>query len=305
MVTFLITSAILLLLPDSAVAWGGGVHLMVGMEVLKRISQLPPEMAMLLTSRPNDFLYGCLAADIIVGKKFTHYLLNCHRWGVGERILALAENDAQKACAYGYLCHLAADVVAHNYYVPFKTVRSFATISLRHTYWELRFEALVNPDVWKRARQICRSGRSHDDDLLRRVVTPTIFSFGTSRRIFNSILLLSRLERWQRLIRALSGRSRHSLDISDQEEYMGTTMEAVMDLLTHGPDASCRLADPTGEDSLKVSQEIRRALRQQYKTGMISKEQGMERVEALRPLFRQALRQPELLKEIRRSCCLT
>lgn len=276
---------------------------MVGLEVLKRTASLAPELAALLMARPNDFLYGCLAADITVGKKFTHYLQNCHRWGVGERVLQVAENDAQRACAYGYLCHLAADVVAHNYYVPYKTVRSFATVALRHTYWELRFEALVDPAVWKRARSICKTGRAHDDNLLRRVVTPTIFSFGTSRRIFNSILLLSRLERWQQLIRKLSDRSKHRLIAAEQDEYMEATMEAVMDLLIHGADAACRLLDPTGEDALAAAQDIRRTLRQQYKMGVISREVGMERVQSLRPIFRQALHQPELLQELRRVCC--
>ncbi len=276
---------------------------MVGLEVLKQTAYLAPELAALLTARPNDFLYGCLAADITVGKKFTHYLLNCHRWGVGERVLQVAENDAQRACAYGYLCHLAADVVAHNYYVPYKTVRSFATVALRHTYWELRFEALVDPAVWKRARTICKAGRAHDDTLLRRVVTPTIFSFGTSRRIFNSILLLSRLKRWQQLIRKLSDRSKHRLIAAEQDEYMEATMEAVMDLLIHGKDAACRLLDPTGEDALAAAQDIRRTLRQQYHMGVISKGEGMDRVQSLRPIFRQALHQPELLQELRRVCC--
>lgn len=292
----------LVLLPEQACAWGGGTHLAVGLEVLKRFAELPHPLAELLLRHPNDFLYGCLAADITVGKKFTHYLLNCHRWGVGERVLQISETDPQRACAYGYLCHLAADVVAHNYYVPFKTVRSFATVALRHTYWELRFEAFVDPAVWKRARIICKNGRTLDDELLRRVVTPTIFSFGTSKRIFNSILLLSRLERWQKLIRGLSGRSRHRLVDAERREYLDATMEAVMDLLIHGPHASCRLLDPTGEDALSVSQEIRRTLRGQYHMGMLSREEGIERVESLRPLFRQALHQPELLRELCSIC---
>jgi len=80
-------------------------------------------------------------------------------------------------------------------------------------------------------------------------------------------------------------------------------MEAVMDLLIHGPDAACRLLDPTGEDALAAAQDIRRTLRQQYNMGTISRAEGMERVESLRPIFRQALHQPELLQELRRVCC--
>lgn len=302
MIIFVCSVLAVLLLPEQALAWGGGTHLAIGLDVLKRSAELPPALALLLTRHPNDFLYGCLAADITIGKKFTHYLLNCHRWGVGERILQVAETDPQRACAYGYLCHLAADVVAHNYYVPFKTVYSFASVALRHTYWELRFEALVDPAVWKRARAICKNGRTLDDELLRRVVTPTIFSFGISRRIFNSILLLSRLERWQKLIRSLSGRSRHRLAAAERDGYLEVTMAAVMDLLTHGPDAACRLLDPTGEDTLALSQEVRRTLRARYHMGALSREEGIKRVESLRPLFRQALYQPGLLQELHRIC---
>ncbi len=291
-----------LVTPDTALAWGGGTHLLIGLEVLSRLQQLPPNLALLLGSCANDFLYGCLAADIIIGKKHTHYLLNCHRWRVGARLLQSAQEDPQRACAYGYLCHLAADVVAHNYYVPYKTIRSFSTISLRHTYWELRFEAFVEPAIWERAREVCRVGRPHDDALLRRVMAPTLFSFGTSKRIFDSILLLSRLERWQLLIRTLSGRSQHRLTPEDRQEYLGCTMEIVMDLLTHGEESFCWMTDPTGEAALEVAQEMRRHLRFLHQTGRINREEGMERVEFIKPTLKRSIHHPELLEILKEAC---
>jgi hypothetical protein len=291
-----------LLLPDQALAWGGGTHLTIGLEVLQRLQQLPPNLAALLANASDDFLYGCMAADIIVGKKYTHYLLNCHRWRVGSRLLQAASSDSQRACAWGYLCHLAADVVAHNYFVPYKPIRSFATIALRHTYWEMRYEAFVEPSTWQRARTVCQNGRSLDDSLLRRVMAPTLFSFGNSKRIFDSILLLSRLERWQMLMRTLSQRSDHLLSEQDHQEYFAITMETVMDLLQHGEDSFCWLADPTGETALGAAQELRRHLRFLYKAGHVSKAGGIERAEFLKPTLRRAMHQPELLEILRSAC---
>jgi hypothetical protein len=302
MQTILLITLFALLLPETGHAWGGGTHLLVGLDVLARLQQLPPSLAALLGNYANDFLYGCLAADIIVGKKYTHYMLNCHRWRVGKRLLQSAQGEPQRACAYGYLCHLAADVVAHNYFVPYKIIRSFSTISLRHTYWELRFEAFVEPQIWERAREVCRAGRPHDDALLRRVMAPTLFSFGTSKQIFNSILLLSRLERWQLLIRALSTRSQHRLTLEDRQEYLGCTMEVVMDLLAHGEESFCWLADPTGEAALEVAQEMRRHLRFLYQTGHINQQEGMERVEFIKPTLKRSIHHPELLSILKEAC---
>lgn len=291
-----------LLLPASAFAWGGGTHMQIGLEMLQRLPQFPPAVATLLANYSNDFLYGCLAADIIVGKKFTHYLLNCHRWRAGERLLQAATSDQERACAWGYLCHLAADVVAHNYYVPYKIIRSFDSVALRHTYWELRFESSVEPSIWHRAEEVCRNGRALDDSLLRNVMAPTLFSFATSKRIFNSILLLSRLERWQLLIRTVSDRSRHQLSVEDREEYLGLALETVSDLLTHGEASFCRLADPTGEAALEVAKEMRRHLRFLYKSGHITRQGGIERVDFLKPSLRRAIHKPELLELMRTDC---
>ena len=209
---------IMLLLTGNAHAWGGGTHLIVGLDVLSKASQLPGSMAAVLAAAPHQFLYGCLAADIVIGKKHTHYLLNCHRWRVGERLLQAARGEEETACAWGYLCHLAADVVAHNYFVPYKIMRSFSSISLRHTYWEMRFESFVEPWVWEKAKDVCKAGKPLDDTLLKQVVAPTLLSFGNSKRIFNSIMLLSRLERWQLLIKTLSDNSRHQLTTDEDRK---------------------------------------------------------------------------------------
>ena len=294
----LMIAAVFLLMPDQALAWGGGMHLQLGVSVLENLSRLSPELAALLAANPRDFLYGCISADITLGKKFTHTMLNCHRWRIGQKVLQSARTDSERACSYGYLCHLAADVVAHNYFVPYKIMRSFATVTMKHAYWEMRFETFVSKEVWETAQEVCRTDQRANDALMQRVLTNTIFSFGTNKRIFNSIMLLSRLEKWQKVMQTLSDNSRYVLAESDREEYLKLTEEAVYGFLQHPQESELLLADPTGERPLAMAEAVRKNLRLLYKNGRLTKVEGLEQVEGLREKLRQALYKPELLDEV-------
>jgi hypothetical protein len=295
---FLLAAVAAILIPTEALAWGGGIHLQLGVQVLAHPELLPGDLAALLATHPKDFLYGCLAPDITVGKKYTHYLLNCHRWGIGKTVLKEAETDHQRACAYGYLCHLAADTIAHNYFVPYKIIRSFATITMKHTYWEMRFEGFVEKDIWKKAHAVCRANQRGNDMLLRKVLTTTLFSFGTNKRIFNSIMVMARMDRLQGIMHTLSSKSRYQLAESDRDEYMQLTMEAILDLLRNPDDSIFLQVDPTGEKTLAVADALRKSLRLRYKSGFMSKEEGFEQVEALRSTLRKSLHKPELLRKL-------
>lgn len=288
----------LLLFPASSHAWGGGIHLQVGMQILRQLELLPAGTAALLAAQPLDYLYGCIAADITLGKKFTHYLLNCHRWSVGKKVLQAARSDGERACAYGYLSHLAADVIAHNYFIPYKIMRSFSVAAMKHTYWEMRFETFVDQTTWERAREVCSHDQSANDRLLRSVVAPTLFSFGTNKRIFNSIMLLSQLEKWQQVMQGLSDTSNYVLSEEDSNEYLGMIEEAVLDFLRRPDESDLLLADPTGERALAMAGAFRKNLRLLYKSGRITKAEGMEQVETLKIKLRRALHQPELLGEL-------
>jgi hypothetical protein len=287
-----------LLIPDSAWAWGGGMHLQVGLNALENLSLLQPALASLLAAHPRDFLYGCISADITLGKKYTHYLLHCHRWGIGRKVLQTARTEAEQACAYGYLCHLAADVIAHNCFVPYKIMQSFPTVTMKHTYWEMRFETSVDKEVWDLAKEICRIDQRANDVLLRNVLTPTIFSFGINKRIFNSIMLLSRLERWQRVMQTLSDNSRFVLTDEERKEYFDLTIEMVFDFLQHPEESELLLTDPTGERALAVAEAVRKNLRLLYKSGRMTKAEGFEQVNNLKMTLQKALYNPQLLDEL-------
>jgi hypothetical protein len=290
--------ALLLLMPEEAHAWGAGIHIQLGIRVLDNLSLIHPAVAAIIGAHPNDFLYGCIAADITVGKKFTHYLLNCHRWRMGLAVLDRAQLTSQKACAYGYLAHLAADTVAHNVYVPYKIMRSFSTITMKHAYWEMRFERFVTPETWQRARQVAETNYQANDALLRRVIANTIFSFGTNKRIFNSILLVSRLDHWQQVLKTLSDSSRYVLQEDDRLEYLALADEAIFDLLARPHESDYLRADPTGEKALATAEAVRRNLRLLYRSGKIGKAEAIAQVDETKQQLRDAIFDPSRLSPL-------
>lgn len=288
----------LLLVPGDAFAWGAGIHLQLGTAVINNLQAINPAVAAVIGAFPHDFLYGCIAADITIGKKFTHYLQHCHRWRIGMKVLEYAWNPPQRACAYGYLAHLAADTVAHNYYVPFKVMRSFSTLTLKHAYWEMRFETFVDKEIWETGMKVATENYKANDALLRNVLSDTIFSFGTNKRIFNSILLVSRLEKWQQVLKTLSDTSSYALENEDRDEYLQLAQEAVLDFLNRAEHSRFYLADPTGERALATAEAVRKNLRLLYRSGKLGKEDAFAQIDVMRGRLREAIWAPEKLLQI-------
>ncbi|TLM61382.1 MAG: hypothetical protein FDZ69_13515 [Deltaproteobacteria bacterium] len=297
----ILTSSLLalacLLSPAEAWAWGVGVHLQVGSWLLQQLPLLPPSLQALLTAYPHDYLYGCISADITLGKKFTHYLQHCHSWRMGRKILDAADDDSRRACAYGYLSHLAADAIAHGYYVPYKLMRSYNSSLLQHAYWEMRFEAHVDQQSWELARALGRFDFSDNDQMFRTVLADTIFSFATNKRLFNSLLLLNRLKRWQRTLATFGNTSRWPLHENDRQEYFELACTATLSLLQDFEGSPWLAADPTGERALAAAARIRRNLHVLWLDGKLSEPEAERMLQQLKKTLRDGLlHQDRLLK---------
>ena len=78
---------------------------------MRSASALPPAIAALLGAFPYDVLYGSIAADTSIAKKYAPAGRHCHAWNVGQEIFERAHDEPLRAFALGYLAHLAADVV--------------------------------------------------------------------------------------------------------------------------------------------------------------------------------------------------
>ena len=298
MILTVILFSLLLLLPGEAFAWGMGVHLEIGSRLLAHAEDFNPALRTLLATYPNDFLYGCLSADITVGKKYTHYLRNCHSWTMGKKVLGSAKSDREKSCAWGYLVHLAADCVAHSYFIPYKTVRTFNTSMHNHAYWEMRIESRIPPQIWTLAREVAAGDNRDNDRMLRSVLARTLFSFGTNKRIFNSIILLSQIERWQKGLQLIDNRSRWILDEDDLADYLEMAFQAAHSLLREGDASPYWKADPTGERPLRAARALRRNLNHLWLEGKLSPGEAEKQMAEVKNLFRAGITQPEKLLEL-------
>ncbi len=289
---------ILLFIPGEALAWGIGVHLQLGSQTLEVLSRLPTHLQPLLSNHPYDFLYGFISADITLGKKYTHYLKHCHSWRIGKQILAAAKTESQRACAYGYLGHLATDTVAHSYMVPYKMVRTFNTAMLKHFYWEMRFESRVAPDIWQLARTIARKNFHANDAMMSSVLSRTIFSFSTNKRLFNSILLLNRLQHWHQMLRSISEQSKWTLEEDNQEEYLVLAQQATESILTDMEQSPFWKADPAGERALYTADIIRKNLNLLWLDGKLPENEAQKLLVQLKMRFRQGITNPESLLDL-------
>ncbi len=253
---------LLVLLPGTAHAWTPGTHIYLGESVLANLDQLPAAVADLLRSYPFDFLYGNIAADTSMAKKYAPVGRHCHAWHVGQEIFDLAHTEALRSFGLGYLSHLAADTVAHNYFVPRQLVLTSSTAALGHSYWESRFETHLGDAYAKTAKEVILKDHAPSDAHLDQILSPTLFSHGINRRLFRGMVHLTESQSWQFAFQLILESTRWDLPNEDVESHMAVAFEYVMELLGE-KDAAARRLDPAGDQALKLAKQMRRrALRE-------------------------------------------
>lgn len=266
-----VTVALLITLPDQALAWGPITHLVHGWQVTENTSILPAALQELLAAHRLAYLYGCVGADIPQARRYARNLYShCHHWGVGFKLLSAARSDEERAFAYGYLSHLAADVYSHNHYIPLQLIASFPARTLGHMYWEVRFDTLQTRRHWQLTRRVLARTYPDCDALVESEVEQTLFSFRTNKRIFDSVMALHQYDRWYRMMTRVAARSRYRLPRNLVTEYNQRCVAAVADVLAHGRRASCTTLDPTGRDALARAVRVSRRLRTLGRRGQIN-----------------------------------
>ena len=209
------------------------------------------------------YLYGCIAADIVQAKKYTRSLYtHCHCWPVGWQILEAARGEREHAFAYGYLSHLAADVFSHNHFVPVQLVTSFEARTLRHVYWEARFDAAQERDRWR---------------LIRTVFEPSLSATAIAWSSASSSARCSRSGRtsasstrsWRCsssssgrcMVRGLAARSRYPLPQPRSSASTHLRRRNPGHAACTASESACQHADPTGREAIARAERPRRKLR--------------------------------------------
>ena len=246
------------LLPADAWAWTPGTHIWIGEAILANLRFLPPAVADLLHAFPFDFLYGSIAPDTSFAKRVVPPGRHSHFWNIGEEVLGHAEADSLRAFGLGYLSHLAADTVAHNFYVPRQLLLTSSTRAMGHSYWEIRAETHLTDRYARQARELLRMDHTGADRHLEAIISPTIFSVRTNRRLFRGMVHLAHTRSWQRAMQAARERSRWILTDADVERHLAAAYDVTMEMLMSRAEGLARRLDPSGARPLRQAKRMRR-----------------------------------------------
>jgi hypothetical protein len=280
---WILLSVILLIIPSQAHAWAPATHLFYAKEVLYFSYLLPQAVRDLLLAYTPDYLYGCIAADITLGKAYVDYIYNCHNFDVGLGLLDHAQTPAQKAFVYGYVSHLAADTVSHNFFVPYQNILHFDTARFRHAYWEVRLDDFFGDRVWHEVESVIKNSRTHNhDQLLDFALKDTIFSFRTNKLLFSSMMAIQRLKKWQSFVKRINLKSKRQFNPQHLAEYNRLAVSAIIRLLSDGKKAPVYLVDPTGHKTLEETARVRTNLKKLKAKGLLTKAFHQEECERFR-----------------------
>ncbi len=280
--------ALCMLVPREAWAWAPATHLFYAKEIFSFAHLLPVSLSSLIQEFRFDYLYGCIAADITIGKAYVEYLYNCHNFDVGLGLVSHAKTPAEKAFVYGYLSHLAADTVSHNFFVPYQNISQYSGRgSFTHAFWEVSVDQYYGEHAWQGIEEIIRNPRTHGhDQLLDGALKDTFFSFKTNKILFSSMLAIQRLKKWQALVKRTDVVSTGKVNSHHLAEYNRLALSGIILFLSETTQSPVYRVDPTGMQTIQEATEIRAMLKKLEKKNELTE----NIVEAECDRFRQHVR---------------
>jgi hypothetical protein len=249
----LITIVYQIFSPGDALAWGAGVHVVTALSSLNDAALLLPSIARVVSAYPAEYLYGCLTADFFIGKSKKKKASHPHNWEGGFRLLAEAGEENEAAYAYGFLSHLAADVVAHNFFIPNLILDCPPWRRKGHLYWELRADYTVGPVYVKIARDILRMDHRECDYLLKVITGKEKNKVKAKKRLYTqSVRFYDYLYTAHDPLFGRAGNKQHFFN-----EYLtlmvSLSCNLVKDFLAHPDSARCISHDPMGKENLLLA----------------------------------------------------
>ncbi|MFH1488022.1 MAG: zinc dependent phospholipase C family protein, partial [Pseudomonadota bacterium] len=234
-------------------AWGPAIHTVIACKILSESVQLLPAIAEVIRAFPLEYLYGSLAADFFVGKGQKKKKGHSHSWETAHRFMKEAVDDQEAAYAWGFFSHLAADVIAHNYFVPKLIQEASSSKRVGHIYWEARADYTIEPAYIKIARDVLSMDHLGCDDLLRSAVGKRKKGLRARKSIFTQSVKLTDYLRSSPSFSLVYQGSRYRIS----EEYITfmvhLSYRLVRDILKHPVSSTCLSYDPIGSRNLRLA----------------------------------------------------
>ncbi len=240
-------------LSKGAWAWGPAIHTVISCTILDRIGQILPAIASMIGTYSLEYIYGSMAADFFLGRGNKWKEGHSHNWETGFQLLKEASDEREAAYAYGFLSHLAADVVAHNYFVPDLIHRLSVWKRIGHLYSEAVADRFVGPLYMRIARDVLSMEQLDCDKMLKSVIRRSRHGLRAKRHIFTQTVKIS--DYLYYLPKDPLTHHNNRYRISD--EYLAFMIELsfrlVKDLLSFPDSSLCLYYDPIGSHNLRLA----------------------------------------------------
>jgi hypothetical protein len=242
-----------LMFSDGAWAWGPAVHTVISCNLLGSFSQILPGIASIIQAFPYEYIYGSMSADFFIGKGQKRKKGHSHNWETGFRFLSEVNNEKEAAYAYGFLSHLAADVVAHNYFVPDVVHRAARWKKFGHIYSEALADKSVDPLYLKIAMDVLAMDHRECDRLLKSASVRNGYGLRTKKKLYAQSVKISDYLYCLPVIFDKEKKSPYNVE----DEYMAHMIElsfkVVKNLLSYPDSSACLDHDPIGTDNLRLA----------------------------------------------------
>jgi hypothetical protein len=258
LVTILTGTVLMVFLhPEQAMAWGPGIHTITALTTLQSLGHIPPAIAAILGAHSGEYLYGCLSADFFIGKGRSKRAGHPHNWEGGFRFLREAGDAREAAYAYGFLSHLAADVVAHNFFIP-SLIISCAKRRMGHLYWEVNSDYLAGPKYTKMAKDILRIQHPGCDGILVQLSSEGRRAIRPKKRLYAQTVKISGYLFDTHPIFFDTASVNRKPFYDDLAAMIALSCRLIRDFLKHPEASPCLLHDPMGRDNLGLARRTRR-----------------------------------------------
>jgi hypothetical protein len=262
LVASLLLVVTLVLLPLPAWAFGPVMHVDLGLDVLGLSSGLSSQIGTIIGTFSREFLQGTLGPDRELAKNLASYERHSHNWARVFSQFERAENDAQRAFFLGSMCHLAADVVAHHYFVPLKMVEAHRARHAAHIYWEMRLDARATRKGRAAAIRVLGINTTEHRKFLRTVVPGNLLGPRFNVAMTELGMRVQGAMAFQTFNNFLDRESRLTLTEADEKDARLLATEAQLSVLRMLQDSPVVGADARGLSTLATATQIRRHLRE-------------------------------------------